>query len=93
MAETDDEAIKEALPSLKRFREQMEAQGISSPIFYDENYWIDNGVIGDKDTCLNKIKELKALGITNLALKPIANNIDKNKKSLELFAKEVMVNL
>lgn len=93
MAETDDEAIEEALPSLKRFREQMEAQGISSPIFYDENYWIDNGVIGDKDTCLNKIKELKALGITNLALKPIANNIDKNKKSLELFAKEVMVNL
>lgn len=32
----------------------MEQQGISSPIFYDENYWIENGIIGDKKTCLEK---------------------------------------
>ena len=90
MAQSDDEAFNEALPALKRFRKQMEAQGISSPIFYDENYWIDNGVIGNKNTCLKKIKELQALGITNLALKPIANDVNKNKTSLELFAKEIV---
>ncbi|WP_419769278.1 MAG: LLM class flavin-dependent oxidoreductase [Candidatus Marinarcus sp.] len=93
MASSNDEAINEALPALQRFRKQMEIQGITSPIFYDENYWIDNGIIGDKQTCINKIKELKALGITNLALKPISNEVEKNKQSLELFAKDVLVNL
>lgn len=93
MASSNDEAINEAIPALKRFREQMEKQGISSPIFYDEDYWIENGIIGDKETCLKKINELKELGITNLALKPISNEVEKNKKSLELFAEEILVNL
>lgn len=93
MASSNDEAINEALPALTRFREQMEEQGISSPIFYDEDYWIENGIIGDKETCLKKVKELKDLGITNLALKPISNEVEKNKNSLELFAKEILVNL
>ncbi|QKF82766.1 LLM class flavin-dependent oxidoreductase [Halarcobacter ebronensis] len=90
MASSNEEAINEALPALIRFREQMEKQGISSPIFYDENYWIENGIIGDKETCIKKIKELKDLGITNLALKPISNDVEKNKTSLEKFAKEIL---
>jgi len=91
MASSNDEAIDEALPALKRFRIQMENQGISSPIFYDEDHWIRNGIIGDKKTCLKKVKELKDLGVTNLALKPISNDVNKNKRSLELFAKDILV--
>ncbi|XPV69402.1 MAG: LLM class flavin-dependent oxidoreductase [Halarcobacter sp.] len=93
MASSNDEAIDEALPALKRFREQMEQQGISSPIFYDENYWIENGIIGDKKTCLEKIHQLKELGITNLALKPISNELEKNKQSLKLFSNEILKSL
>ncbi|RXJ60915.1 LLM class flavin-dependent oxidoreductase [Candidatus Marinarcus aquaticus] len=92
MAQSNEEAINEALPALKRFREQMESQGISNPIFYDENHWIENGIIGDKQTCVEKINELKALGVTHLALKPISNEVEKNKASLELFSQEVLVN-
>ena len=50
-------------------------------------------IIGDKETCLKKVKELKNLGITNLALKPISNDTEKNKKSLEYFAKEILASL
>lgn len=90
IANSEQEAIDEALPALKRFREEMESQGISNPIFYDENYWIENAIIGDIETCCQKVDELKAIGVTHLALKPISNSIDKNINSLNLFATNIL---
>jgi alkanesulfonate monooxygenase SsuD/methylene tetrahydromethanopterin reductase-like flavin-dependent oxidoreductase (luciferase family) len=57
---------------------------------FDEDYLIENSIIGDVETCRKKIKKFQdELNIGTLVLKPASFDFQKNLQSLKLYTQEV----
>ncbi|MEI1378245.1 LLM class flavin-dependent oxidoreductase [Nostoc sp. UHCC 0926] len=105
VGKTSDEAVSEALPFIRQFSQKMKAnsaqllQNSSNPnqkpfdrtnICFDEDYLIENSIIGDVETCRDKIKKFQSeLNLGTLALKPSSSNMQKNLESLTRYNQEV----
>jgi alkanesulfonate monooxygenase SsuD/methylene tetrahydromethanopterin reductase-like flavin-dependent oxidoreductase (luciferase family) len=103
VAKTHDEAVKEALPFIRHFSKEMTANSSQvmqkSPqeqafdrtnICFDEDYLIENSIIGDVSTCRDKIKKFQdELNLSTLALKPSSFSLQKNRESLQRYNQEV----
>lgn len=103
VAKTYDEAVNEALPFIRDFSEKMSHNSRlvmqKSPeqltfnrqnICFDVDYLIDNSIIGDVQTCRDKIKRFHdELNIGTLALKPSSFSLQKNRESLSRYNEEV----
>lgn len=105
VGETFDEAVNEALPFVRQFSQKMKAntaqviQNSLNPnqkpfdrtnICFDEDYLIENSIIGDVRTCRDKIKKFQdELNIGTLALKPSSLTLQKNQESLQRYNQEV----
>ncbi|GAX45168.1 luciferase family protein [Tolypothrix sp. NIES-4075] len=106
VAPTYDEAISEALPFLRNFSQRMKAfrsqvQSCDNnsqhlqPIngeksCFDEDYLLENSIIGDVTTCRDKIKRFQdELHLTTIALNPCSLNLQKNLDSLTRYNQEV----
>ena len=101
---TDAEAIAEALPFIRQFSQKMTANSAQvirhstvaqkpydrTNICFDEDYLIENSIIGDVKTCRDKIKKFQnELNLSTLALKPASLFLQKNVESLERYNQEV----
>jgi hypothetical protein len=61
-----------------------------SNICFDEDYLIENSIIGDVATCRDKIKKFQdELNLGTLALKPSSLYLEKNLESLTRYNQEV----
>ncbi|MFN6568920.1 luciferase [Nostoc minutum NIES-26] len=105
VGKTDDEAVSEALPFIRQFSQKMKAnsaqvmQNSTNPnqkpfdrtnICFDEDYLIENSIIGDVVTCRDKIKKFQdELNLGTLALKPSSFDLQKNLESLQRYNQEV----
>ncbi|WP_413174472.1 LLM class flavin-dependent oxidoreductase [Anabaena azotica] len=104
VAKTYDEAVSEALPSIRKFSKKMIANSTqvmqNSPqpqkaydqtnICFEEDFLIENSIIGDVETCRGKIKKFQdELNLGTLALKPSSSSLQKNRESLERYNQEV----
>ncbi|WP_016949633.1 LLM class flavin-dependent oxidoreductase [Anabaena sp. PCC 7108] len=104
VAKTSDEAVSEALPFIRKFSQKMIAnttqvmQNSPQPqkpfdrtnICFDEDYLLENSIIGDVETCRDKIKKFQdELDIGTLALKPSSSSLQKNRESLQRYNQEV----
>jgi len=59
-------------------------------ICFDEDYLIENSIIGDVATCRDKIKKFQdELDLGTLALKPSSFALQKNQESLQRYNQEV----
>ena len=62
----------------------------SKQICFDEDYLIENSIIGDVATCRDKIKRFQdELNLGTLALKPSSFELQKNLESLTRYNQEV----
>ncbi len=103
---TYEEAVSEALPFIRTFSQRMKAlkdkvQNSSNnsqhlvPISgqkssFDEDYLLENSIIGDVITCRDKIKRFQdELNLGTLALNPCSFDLQKNLESLALYNQEV----
>lgn len=104
VGKTYDEAVNEALPFIRKFSEKMKANSAQvmqksssghqpfdrTNICFDEDYLIENSIIGDVVTCRDKIKKFQdELNLGTLALKPSALTLQKNLESLQRYNQEV----
>ncbi|GAB1539158.1 hypothetical protein NUACC21_18230 [Scytonema sp. NUACC21] len=105
VGKTCDEAVSEALPFIKKFSMKMKANAAqvmqNSPnknlkpfdrtnICFDEDYLIENSIIGDVATCRDRIKRFQdELNLGKLALKPLSLILQKNLESLTRYNQEV----
>jgi alkanesulfonate monooxygenase SsuD/methylene tetrahydromethanopterin reductase-like flavin-dependent oxidoreductase (luciferase family) len=105
VAKTYDEAVSQALPFIRQFSMKMKAnsalvmQNSRNPnlkpfdrtnICFDEDYLIENSIIGDVATCRDKIKKFQdELNLGTLALKPSSFDLHKNLESLTRYNQEV----
>ncbi len=104
VARTYDEALSQALPFIRKFSLKMKANTAQvmqkSPhqqkpfdrtnICFDEEYLIENSIIGDVVTCRDKIKKFQdELNIGTLALKPSSLDVQKNLDSLTRYNQAV----
>ena len=105
VGKTYDEAVSEALPFIRKFSQKMQANSAEvmeksknpnqkpfdrTNICFDEDYLIENSIIGDVRTCRDKIKTFQdELNIGTLALKPSSFVLQKNLESLERYNQEV----
>ncbi|WP_414543613.1 LLM class flavin-dependent oxidoreductase [Nostoc sp. CCY0012] len=105
VGKTYDEAVSEALPFIRKFSQKMQAnsaevmQKSANPnqkafdrtnICFDEDYLIENSIIGDVRTCRDKIKKFQdELNLGTLALKPASFVLQKNLESLQRYSQEV----
>ncbi|MCF2146080.1 LLM class flavin-dependent oxidoreductase [Desmonostoc muscorum LEGE 12446] len=105
VGKTDHEAVSEALPFIRQFSQKMKAnsaqvlQKSANPnqkpfdrtnICFDEDYLIENSIIGDVETCRDKIKKFQdELNLGTLALKPSSLDVQKNLESLTRYNQEV----
>ncbi|WP_445637469.1 Luciferase [Nostoc sp. DSM 114161] len=105
VGKTNDEAVSEALPFIRKFSQKMKAnsaevmQNSANPghkpfdrtnICFDEDYLIENSIIGDVETCRDKIKKFQdELNLGTLALKPSSLDLQKNLESLTRYNQEV----
>ncbi len=105
VARTDDEAVSEALPFIRKF--SMRMKGVSAAMqsngngqksqqanhqqnCFDEDYLIENSIIGNVATCCDKIKKFQdELNLGTLALKPTSFDLQKNLESLTRYNQEV----
>lgn len=85
--------MSEALPFVRQFSQKMKAntaqvlQNSANPnqkpfdrtnICFDEDYLIENSIIGDVETCRDKIKKFQdELDLGTLALKPSSADLQK----------------
>jgi hypothetical protein len=59
-------------------------------ICFDEDYLIENPIIGDVETCQKKIKNFQdELNIGTLVSKPASFDFHKNLQSLKRFTQEL----
>jgi alkanesulfonate monooxygenase SsuD/methylene tetrahydromethanopterin reductase-like flavin-dependent oxidoreductase (luciferase family) len=101
---TDAEAVSEAMPFIRHFSQKMTANSMQvmqnsghqqkpfdrTNICFDEDYLIENSIIGDVGTCRDKIKKFQdQLNLGTLALKPSSFALAKNQESLERYNQEV----
>ncbi|MDZ8238077.1 MAG: LLM class flavin-dependent oxidoreductase [Nostoc sp. ChiQUE01a] len=105
VGKTFDEAVSEALPFIRQFSQKMKAnsaqvmQNSANPghkpfdrtnICFDEDYLIENSIIGDVEICRDKIKKFQdELNVGTLALKPSSLDVQKNLESLTRYNQEV----
>lgn len=105
VGKTEDEAISAALPFIRKFSQKMQAntaqiiQKSSNPhqkpfdrtnICFDEDYLIENSIIGDVRTCRDKITRFQdELNLNTLALKPSSFVLQNNLESLQRYNQEV----
>lgn len=106
VARTNEEAVSEALPFLSTFSQRMNAfknkvqnsSGNSQhPVLisgqkngFDEDYLLENSIIGDVTTCRDKIKRFQdELNLGTLALNPCSLDLEKKLESLTLYNQEV----
>jgi alkanesulfonate monooxygenase SsuD/methylene tetrahydromethanopterin reductase-like flavin-dependent oxidoreductase (luciferase family) len=104
VGKTADQALSEALPFIRQFSQKMTANsakvmenssGAQKPydrtnICFDETYLIENSIIGDVQTCRDKIKKFQdELNLQTLALKPSSLVFQKNMESLQRYNQEV----
>ncbi|BAZ49357.1 luciferase family protein [Nostoc sp. NIES-4103] len=104
VGKTYDEAVNEALPFIRKFSQKMKANSAEvmqkssnghkpfdrTNICFDEDYLIENSIIGDVVTCRDKIKKFQdELNLGTLALKPSALTLQKNLESLQRYNQEV----
>jgi alkanesulfonate monooxygenase SsuD/methylene tetrahydromethanopterin reductase-like flavin-dependent oxidoreductase (luciferase family) len=105
VGKTSDEAVSEAMPFIRKFSQKMKAnsaqviQNSLNPnqkpfdrtnICFDEDYLIENSIIGDVVTCRDKIKKFQdELIVGTLALKPSSLTLQKNLESLQRYNQEV----
>lgn len=104
VADTEEEAISQALPFIRSFSKKMQAnaavvqqnnQNQSKPfnrnnICYDEEYLLSNSIIGDVSGCRDRIKKLKdELNLETLLLKPCSASLQKNLESLQRYNQQV----
>jgi len=104
-AKTYDEAVNEAMPFIRKYSLKMKANSAQlmqgslnqkakpfdrDNICFDEDYLIENSIIGDVATCRDKIKKFQdELNIGTLALKPSSFDLQKNLESLTRYNQEV----
>jgi alkanesulfonate monooxygenase SsuD/methylene tetrahydromethanopterin reductase-like flavin-dependent oxidoreductase (luciferase family) len=104
VARTHDEAVSEALPFIRKFSRKMTANSAQvmqnssdnqkpfdrTNICFDEDYLLENSIIGDAVTCRDKIKKFQdELNLGTLALKPVSGDVQKNLDSLTRYSQEV----
>lgn len=105
VSRTKEAAINEAMPFIRQFSQKMQAnaavvmQNISynghkpferTNICFDEDYLMENSIIGDAITCRDKIKKFQdELNLGTLALKPASFDMQKNLESLQCYNQEV----
>ncbi|AFZ27501.1 flavin-dependent oxidoreductase, F420-dependent methylene-tetrahydromethanopterin reductase [Cylindrospermum stagnale PCC 7417] len=104
VGQTDSEAVSEALPFIRHFSQKMTANTAQvmqnsgqkqnpfnrTNICFDEDYLIENSIIGDVKTCRDKIKKFQdELNLGTLALKPSSLALSKNLESLQRYNQEV----
>ncbi len=104
VAKTYDEAVSEALPYIRKFSQKMKANSAQvmqnsshnhqpfdrTNICFDEDYLIENSIIGDVGICRDKIKKFQdELHLGTLALKPSSFDLQKNLDSLTRYNQEV----
>jgi alkanesulfonate monooxygenase SsuD/methylene tetrahydromethanopterin reductase-like flavin-dependent oxidoreductase (luciferase family) len=105
VGKTHDEAVSQALPFIRQFSQKMIANSAAimqtsanpnqkpfdrSNICFDEDYLIENSIIGDVRTCRDKIKRFQdELNLSTLALKPSASVVQNNIESLQRYNQEV----
>ena len=106
VARTNEEAVSEALPFLRTFSQRMKAfkdrakscgndsknlmpiSGQKSS--FDEDYLLENSIIGDVITCRDKIKRFQdELNLETLALNPCSLDLQKKLESLTFYNQEV----
>jgi hypothetical protein len=59
-------------------------------ICFDEDYLLENSIIGDVNGCRDKIKKFQdELDLSTLALKPSSFSLQKNRESLQRYNQEV----
>lgn len=105
VAQTDEEAIAEALPFIRTFVNRMtnnvanlkqdgntkhlKPSG-SQQTCFDETYLLENSIIGSVATCRDKIKRFQdELHLGTLSLKPCSFDLQKNLDSMTLYAEKV----
>ncbi|AFZ60278.1 LLM class flavin-dependent oxidoreductase [Anabaena cylindrica FACHB-243] len=104
VAKTTDEAVSEALPFIRKFSQKMTANSTqvmqNSPqpqkpfdrtnICFEEDYLLENSIIGDVETCRDRIKKFQdELNLGTLALKPSSLSLQKNRESMQRYNQEV----
>ena len=103
VAKTYDEAVNEVLPFIRKFSKKMKASSAQVPnngqnlnpynsnqICFDEDFLIENSIVGDVATCRDKIKKFQdELNLGTLTLKPSSFNLQKNLESLTRYNQEV----
>ncbi|BAZ00074.1 luciferase family protein [Tolypothrix tenuis PCC 7101] len=104
VARTYDEAVTEALPFIRKFSKKMTANAAvvmqksstghkafdRTNICFDEDFLIENSIIGDVQTCRDRIKKFQdELNLGTLAIKPSACDLQKNLESLTRYNQEV----
>ncbi|BAY13770.1 LLM class flavin-dependent oxidoreductase [Calothrix sp. NIES-2098] len=104
VARTYDEAVSEALPFIRKFSQKMTANAAvvmqksssghkpfdRTNICFDEDYLLENSIIGDVKTCRDKIQLFQdELNIGTLAIKPSSYDLQKNLESLTRYNQEV----
>ena len=105
VAKTYEEAVNEALPFISTFSKRMtnfaakiqkagNAQNFTQlrdqENCFDQDFLIENSIIGDVQTCRDKIKKFQNnLNLGTLALKPSSFSLRKNLESLTLYNEEV----
>lgn len=105
VSRTDEEAQAEALPFIRSFVTRMSKNVASlknngntqhlkpssnQQTCFDENYLLENSIIGSVATCRDKIKRFQdELNLGTLALKPCSFDVQKNLASLTCYAEQV----
>ncbi|MBD2773899.1 LLM class flavin-dependent oxidoreductase [Iningainema tapete] len=105
VAKTNEEAVSEAMPFIQKFSKKMKANSAQviqnnpnqnilpfdrNNICFDEDYLIENSIIGDVATCRDKIKKFQdELNLNTLALKPSSFDLQKNVEALTRYNQEV----
>ncbi|MBW4641735.1 MAG: LLM class flavin-dependent oxidoreductase [Goleter apudmare HA4340-LM2] len=104
VARTCDEAVSQALPFIRKFSLKMKANSAQvmqnsshnqkpfdrTNICFDEDYLIENSIIGDAVTCRDKIRKFQdELNLGTLAFKPSSFDLQKNLDSLTRYNQEV----
>jgi luciferase family oxidoreductase group 1 len=104
IGQTNEAAVNEAMPFIRQFSQKMQANSAvvmqnssnghkpfdRTNICFDEDYLIENSIIGDAITCRDKIKQFQdELNLGTLALKPTSFDMQKNLESLQRYNQEV----
>lgn len=102
VARTSQEAICEAKPFIRDFSQRMKgmaakaqnngnnSQHLQGQSCFEEDYLLENSIIGDVKTCKDRIKRFRdEIEPSTLALKPCSFELEKNLESMKLYNQEI----